>query len=112
MRIIHLHDLIEQILSGVLAGAAASQESRAIAAKTRAVDAAGELATVEAAWAEYSAGRAAARGLRVGGAVLGVVSGASLGLTVGFALRGAKLRATVAPWDPWAAQTTTSTTGP
>ncbi len=96
------------VLSAILAGASAGQESRATLARDSAVDAtgAGDQAGVEAAWTDYKSARSSASGLRVGAAILGGVSGATLGLTVGFGVRGAKLRAGMAPWDPWAVETT------
>ena len=101
-------------VSAILGGASAAQETRATAARDAAVVAAsgGDLAAVESSWLEYKVARRNATSLRTGAGILGVVSGASLGLTVGFVVRGAKLRAAVAPWDPWAVETNATTTGP
>ncbi len=102
------------VLSAVFAGASAGQEARASAARDFALtsSASGNLAEVESSWRDYKAARRNGVGLRAGAGIFGALSGASLGLTVAFVVRGTKLEKAVAPWDPWAAETTGTMTRP
>ncbi len=100
------------VAAAALGAGAAVTDQEVAQARKDAVGAAaqGRDSAVAAAWTRFQDGKSHATELRVAASVAGGFSAAGIGLTIGFGVRGAGLRRTVPPWDPWSLEEGSSKT--